>query len=814
VLSETWNYPSWLFVESAHNSSSDEADLDPDRDCGDAEIVVVECNPVRHPDPGQDDSDSEDEGWYSLSRTDVRKLQEVRSAGERCDVNIILTNPDIDILHLCAEEDEEEDDEDERKQESSPERTSYSSLSSGDSGQLSSEGAKLPGHRKSSDTDSGLSPGSPGPGSGSQCSCSSHESASSPDISCDNEDSCAHKITVYVKYSEISPEAIEAAPLVEGCVDSEGEEPPGASVVTDTVVTCDNDTITICDTRVRLRLCAPKIAASLRHSKRGRRGGGGQGPHIIPVKRKDLFKLLGLNESSDVLDPSEEADAKKVALQNFLCSADKSDNTVKRTGDVGDGILLAPKQGKKNLAKFLGIDMSALPGEAEQTAHNTNGPQPGTAAAAAAAQGVALDAESVSLSSSTTSGGRRPGARQILGLAIPGMRASSRGASLENSVMEEIPEQLRTPKVPQANRKDLQRFLGLNDSEEMVYIRNVRRPARHEHRGPGGSRLSRDCSSAGTISSVCSCVVCSTEYSVTSESGPARPDPGPAPDTAQDRLSEALVEHNCGNDKCIMCGPGPDTRERLGPGASSERRAVSAGPGVNNNNNNKEAGERVTVRQIQSPGPRLLSSSVPPPPPPLPKKTVAPYQEYKFGLEEAMPSAVENGRAQPQPPVTAGKDKRRKKQATKRMEQLIKIHTENVELSDGGGDDVVEPRCDQQQQHQQQLKLVRTLDRSDAAQAGQARGRRLHKRSILKHHSKEPDSRGGEARASLMTRPSNMKVKFAGSLRKREQSNKLNRRKMISHPCQVHFPWHPDYLDMSHILAVVHPRYLQHHMHK
>ena len=94
-------------------------------------------------------------------------------------------------------------------------------------------------------------------------------------------------------------------------------------------------------------------------------------------------------------------------------------------------------------------------------------------------------------------------------------------------------------------------------------------------------------------------------------------------------MSETLVEHNCGNDKCIMCGPGPDTRERLGheAGGSSERRARSAGPGVNNNNNNnKEAGERVTVRQIQSPGPRLLSSSVPPPPPPLPKKTVAPYQ--------------------------------------------------------------------------------------------------------------------------------------------------------------------------------------------
>ena len=33
--------------------------------------------------------------------------------------------------------------------------------------------------------------------------------------------------------------------------------------------------------------------------------------------------------------------------------------------------------------------------------------------------------------------------------------------------------------ILQANRKDLQRFLGLNDSEEMVYIRNVRKPLNH-----------------------------------------------------------------------------------------------------------------------------------------------------------------------------------------------------------------------------------------------------------------------------------------------------------------------------------------------
>ena len=62
---------------------------------------------------------------------------------------------------------------------------------------------------------------------------------------------------------------------------------------------------------------------------------------------------------------------------------------------------------------------------------------------------VGLDCESVSLSSSTTSGGRR--SARILGMAIPGMRNQSRGASLEKQGMEDIPEQLRTPKVPQVS---------------------------------------------------------------------------------------------------------------------------------------------------------------------------------------------------------------------------------------------------------------------------------------------------------------------------------------------------------------------------
>ena len=62
------------------------------------------------------------------------------------------------------------------------------------------------------------------------------------------------------------------------------------------------------------------------------------------------------------------------------------------------------------------------------------------------------------------------------------------------------------------------------------------------------------------------------------------------------------------------------------------------------------------------------------------------------------------------------------------------------------------------------LMCCRTLDKSDG------RGRRLHKRSILKHHSKSVDASENERGNSTVKmtdqiRPSNMKVKFAGSLR-------------------------------------------------
>ena len=112
----------------------------------------------------------------------------------------------------------------------------------------------------------------------------------------------------------------------------------------------------------------------------------------------------------------------QVALQNFLsCAGEKSEQTPRLAG-----ISAPPKQGRKNLAKFLGIDIAAL-AEGEPV----------------------LDCESVSLSSSTTSGGRVGGARQLLGRA--GRVLHPRAASVDSTAsrLPEIPEQLRTPRVHQ-----------------------------------------------------------------------------------------------------------------------------------------------------------------------------------------------------------------------------------------------------------------------------------------------------------------------------------------------------------------------------
>ena len=70
--------------------------------------------------------------------------------------------------------------------------------------------------------------------------------------------------------------------------------------------------------------------------------------------RSWLASLLPVQSGAPLTAPS--------YLQRIIEHFSQNDKTSKK-----NGILLAPKQGKKNLAKFLGIDMSAL-AEAEHSA--------------------------------------------------------------------------------------------------------------------------------------------------------------------------------------------------------------------------------------------------------------------------------------------------------------------------------------------------------------------------------------------------------------------------------------------------------------
>jgi hypothetical protein len=92
------SYPSWLFKESSPLSSLNTSLSEPD------------LRTAAEDDKEEEEGESEDEGWYSLSRTDLRKLQ---GEGKGGGVNLVLAN--------CVRGEEEE----EREAESSQERNSY-----------------------------------------------------------------------------------------------------------------------------------------------------------------------------------------------------------------------------------------------------------------------------------------------------------------------------------------------------------------------------------------------------------------------------------------------------------------------------------------------------------------------------------------------------------------------------------------------------------------------------------------------------------------------------------------------------------------
>ena len=76
---------------------------------------------------------------------------------------------------------------------------------------------------------------------------------------------------------------------------------------------------------------------------------------------------------------------------------------------------------------------------------------------------------------------------------------------------------------------------------------------------------------------------------------------------------EQVGEQNCGNSKCIMCTTLDRRRggERQGEGDLTGRERLCTP-------------EKVPVTEAE-----LVATPSSPPPPPLPKKTVAPYQEYR-----------------------------------------------------------------------------------------------------------------------------------------------------------------------------------------
>ena len=185
---------------------------------------------------------------------------------------------------------------------------------------------------------------------------------------------------------------------------------------------------------------------------------------LLP-KRKDLCKLLGLNEQDvDLMIVPEVKVAQKVALNHL-------DTTVNQ-----DSILNTNQQQpkntakKKDLAKFLGVeevenDISKLKSDSNATAIQAS-----------------------SLSSSSTKGkaeSQTHSKRSSLLINWGQMvKSSVKGWKLEedNEMEMDVPVQLRQIPAREPNRqhrKDLSKFLGFDDSdsEEIVFIRNHANPS-------------------------------------------------------------------------------------------------------------------------------------------------------------------------------------------------------------------------------------------------------------------------------------------------------------------------------------------------
>lgn len=254
-----------------------------------------------------------------------------------------------------------------------------------------------------------------------------------------------NKVRVYVPYSTII------------ALTNDIRETPVDDIDEDFFDETDEDQVVICDTQVVLRInpdyhveeeeddhkkkrmTRRLLTEAEAFDKSPKSSSGNPALPLKLPKRKDLCKLLGLNEQDvDLMIVPEVKVAQKVALSHSVTNLD-SKNTAK----------------KKDLAKFLGV-------EDEQVASST----------------PAVDA--VSVKESSSNGGGRP--KSLLINWGQMVKSSVKGWKFEesdHSDMEmDVPVQLR--QIParepeRTHRKDLSKFLGLDDSdsEEIVFIRNA-----------------------------------------------------------------------------------------------------------------------------------------------------------------------------------------------------------------------------------------------------------------------------------------------------------------------------------------------------
>ena len=279
-----------------------------------------------------------------------------------------------------------------------------------------------------------------------------------------------NKVRVYVPYSTLIALTNEIRETPVDDVDESTEED-------------SNENVLICDTQVILRINPDESANNNQQPKKSNKRmtkrllneseAFGVVDHLpadpahklttqkLLPKRKDLCKLLGLNEQDvDLMIVPEVKVAQKVALNHL----DQTDHSTRLSSTSSTS---QPKNTakKKDLAKFLGVE------EVENEKLKSDPVQ------AVPPQHSSVSSSSTKVKDSSATHSKRSSLLINWGQMV---KSSVKGWKLEedNEMEMDVPVQLRQIPAREPNRqhrKDLSKFLGFDDSdsEEIVFIRNA-----------------------------------------------------------------------------------------------------------------------------------------------------------------------------------------------------------------------------------------------------------------------------------------------------------------------------------------------------